>query len=131
MMLKSHLQPIVTYLFHPSAPATETSTPGGAELASQTPKAVDSVQPSVRYWSEATGPQPQIPSLQHRLLNKIGQLLSQVQASLTIDRQPKIQQRVDRQGQLYWRIYDPIGNQSHTFFTEVEVYQWLENRYYQ
>ncbi|MGB3491535.1 MAG: hypothetical protein WBA57_02320 [Elainellaceae cyanobacterium] len=43
---------------------------------------------------------------------------------------PVIEQRRDRQGYLYYRIYDPVSQEHHVFTTESEVRSWLERRYY-
>lgn len=45
--------------------------------------------------------------------------------------EPKIHQKYDRHGNLYFQVYDPIAQQSSTFSTEQEVRIWLDQRYYQ
>ncbi|WP_204102462.1 MULTISPECIES: hypothetical protein [Spirulina sp. CCY15215] len=45
--------------------------------------------------------------------------------------QPRITEGRDRQGNLYFRVYDPCDHSRHTFASEMEVRVWLEQRYYQ
>jgi hypothetical protein len=44
--------------------------------------------------------------------------------------EPQIQQRRDRAGKCYFKVYDPISHQSAIFDSEHEVRIWLEERYY-
>lgn len=44
--------------------------------------------------------------------------------------EPKINQKCDRQGNIYWQIYDPVTRQYASFASEKEVRIWLEKRYY-
>lgn len=44
--------------------------------------------------------------------------------------EPRIQQRCDRTGQLYWSVHDPITQESHRFDSADEVRSWLDQRYY-
>ena len=45
-------------------------------------------------------------------------------------REPKISQKCDRKGNIYWQIYDPVTRQYTSFASEKEVRIWLEKRYY-
>lgn len=45
--------------------------------------------------------------------------------------EPKIYQRHDRHGNIYFKVYDPVTHQIGTFNTEQEVRVWLDQRYYQ
>lgn len=45
--------------------------------------------------------------------------------------EPKIYEKRDGAGNLYFQVYDPIAHQSSTFSTEQEVRIWLDQRYYQ
>ena len=45
--------------------------------------------------------------------------------------EPKITQCRDRQGNLYYQVYDPVTNRSDSFGSESEVRWWLEQRYLQ
>ncbi len=49
---------------------------------------------------------------------------------LTKNAEPRIYQKYDRQGKLYFRVYDPISGMSSTLNTEQEVRAWLDQRYY-
>ena len=44
--------------------------------------------------------------------------------------EPKIWQKRDRYGNLYWVVYDPTTGHSSCFSSEQEVRVWLEQRYY-
>lgn len=44
---------------------------------------------------------------------------------------PKIYQKRDRQGNIYFRVYDPATGSTSVFATEKEVRIWLDQRYYQ
>lgn len=50
--------------------------------------------------------------------------------SLITDSEPKAWQIRDRSGATYWRVYDPVSNQTQAFSGEAEVRMWLEQRYY-
>jgi hypothetical protein len=43
--------------------------------------------------------------------------------------EPRITQRHDRQGNLYYQIYDPMTGRSASFGSESEIRWWLEQRY--
>jgi hypothetical protein len=45
--------------------------------------------------------------------------------------EPKIYQKYDRKGSLYFEVYDPTTHQISNFKTEQEVRIWLDQRYYQ
>lgn len=55
-------------------------------------------------------------------LRRFGQML-------TVNTDPRIKQRFDRSGQMYWQVYDPVSEQHFAFSSEDEVYRWLESRY--
>jgi hypothetical protein len=44
--------------------------------------------------------------------------------------EPKVSEKRDRQGRLYYQVYDPVSNSSATFGSEAEIRAWLEQRYY-
>ena len=44
--------------------------------------------------------------------------------------EPIIRQQCDRQGNLYYSIYDPVTQQRRICTSEAEVRAWLEQRYY-
>lgn len=44
--------------------------------------------------------------------------------------EPRVWQKRDRYGNLYWVIYDPTTGYSSSFSSEKEVRVWLEQRYY-
>lgn len=45
--------------------------------------------------------------------------------------EPKIHQRTDRFGNVYFHVYDPQTGRSSVFGTESEVRAWLDRRYYE
>lgn len=45
--------------------------------------------------------------------------------------EPRIYQKRNAAGELYYKVYDPIARQTNTFFSETEVRVWLDQRYYQ
>jgi hypothetical protein len=49
---------------------------------------------------------------------------------ITNQTEPQIEQKSDRDGNLYYRIYDPITRRYTFLASEREVRIWLENRYY-
>lgn len=58
-------------------------------------------------------------------------LTNLTQTLLRNSKEPRIRKTVDRTGNLQWNVYDPQGYQSLTFNSELEVRQWLDQRYYQ
>lgn len=44
--------------------------------------------------------------------------------------EPRVWQKRDRFGQIYWQVYDPIRDRSARFSSEQEVRQWLEENFY-
>lgn len=57
-----------------------------------------------------------------------------VQGLLTLfagNSEPRIRQLRDRSGNLYFRIYDPLTQQTYSFDSDAEVRVWLDRRYYQ
>jgi len=47
-----------------------------------------------------------------------------------VSSEPRIWQKQDRSGQVYWQVYDPIRNRSDRFSSEQEVRRWLEENFY-
>ena len=45
--------------------------------------------------------------------------------------EPKIYQKRDRFGNLYFQVYDPQTGRSSVFNTEAEVRFWIDQRYYE
>lgn len=64
-------------------------------------------------------------------LPSLEQLWNSILETFTTSSEPKIYQKYDRNGKLYFRVYDPITHQSSTFSTEQELRIWLDQRYYQ
>lgn len=45
--------------------------------------------------------------------------------------EPRIRQKIDRLGNRYYRVYDPVANAHYLFTSEEAVRVWLEQRYHQ
>ncbi|MGP1384831.1 MAG: hypothetical protein ACTS2F_14795 [Thainema sp.] len=62
-------------------------------------------------------------------------VLKQVKAAISKlfdqSQEPRITKRVDRWGNLYFSVYDPIDRSFRVFTSEQEIRIWLEQRYYQ
>jgi membrane carboxypeptidase/penicillin-binding protein PbpC len=43
--------------------------------------------------------------------------------------EPRVTPRHDRQGNLYYQVYDPMTGRSASFGSEAEIRWWLEQRY--
>lgn len=110
MMLKTHLQPIVTYFWNLNSPSVRQN---------QTSDSTHS-----RIVLDYLGNRPE-PTPSTNVFSRLWQSLFEV------DTDPKIEERLDRQGHPYWKVYDPIAQQHHRFTEEDAVYEWLEQRYYQ
>jgi len=44
--------------------------------------------------------------------------------------EPKIYRKRDRQGNWYFRVYDPVMGRSVTLYSEQEMRTWIDQRYY-
>ncbi|MBW4658331.1 MAG: hypothetical protein KME15_06630 [Drouetiella hepatica Uher 2000/2452] len=63
--------------------------------------------------------------------SKIGNLIGNLWNAITVvNVDPQIRQEYDRQGNLQWRVFDPITAKSRFFDSEDDVCAWLEQRYY-
>lgn len=62
---------------------------------------------------------------------RIRQYLGSCFESVLVTAEPKIFQKCDRAGNLYFVVYDPKSGQRLTLGSEREVRIWLEQRYYQ
>lgn len=49
---------------------------------------------------------------------------------LVMNGEPKIEQKLDHQGNTYFRVYDPRTGMTFIFGSEQEVRFWLDQRYY-
>jgi hypothetical protein len=58
------------------------------------------------------------------IIERIGQYLAKSRV------EPRIKQKCDRFGNIYWRVYDPISDSHCSFHSEQEVRSWLDTRYY-
>ena len=44
--------------------------------------------------------------------------------------EPKIIQKTNKKGSLFWQVYDPVTGERKNLVSEQEVREWLDNRYY-
>lgn len=68
-----------------------------------------------------------LPGLRRRI-NHFGKVFAR---TLVLDPEPYISEQQNRQGEVYFRVYDPDQNVSHTFDSEESVRIWLEERHHQ
>lgn len=59
-------------------------------------------------------------------LRRIGEFLVQ---QLSQQHELRIEQIVDRKGNVFWEIYDPTSQQTRQFYSETEVRRWLDQRF--
>ncbi|MGK7892861.1 MAG: hypothetical protein AB4372_04250 [Xenococcus sp. (in: cyanobacteria)] len=64
------------------------------------------------------------------ILNLIVNIIRWIGHILLVSKnEPYIKQKRDRNGNLYWQVYDFTTNKSYTFGSEREVRAWIEERY--
>lgn len=49
---------------------------------------------------------------------------------LIYNSEPHIYEMRDRDGTVFWRVYDPVTKNTYSFSSRNEVVDWLESRYY-
>lgn len=133
-MLKTRFQSIVTYFLN-NPIASSINSPISSQKANATgsPGRKSHLHTVLDYFSNSANR----PNSTSQLENSEKQLdrdssLGQFWRSLLIaNSDPTVKEQIDRSGQIYWQVYDPVSTQSHRFFLEEDVYQWLEHRYYQ
>ncbi|MBF1999815.1 MAG: hypothetical protein IGS38_03755 [Synechococcales cyanobacterium M58_A2018_015] len=104
-------------------PAIHYSNPNSVSgRSTQSDRTVSHLQPLVDYWGSSTAAQPV------RFLAWLGYLWK---ALLSVDRDPQIQKRQNRHGELRWHVYDPTTGRRHVFAELEDLYEWLERRYYE
>lgn len=70
-------------------------------------------------------------ALSIKMINSMIKLLQKIKNGLVVHRnEPRIEQKHDNDGNLYWQAYDFATNKSYTFISENDVRVWLENRYH-
>ncbi|NJO79724.1 MAG: hypothetical protein HC827_15245 [Cyanobacteria bacterium RM1_2_2] len=136
-MLKTHLQPILNFFFADSIERKEGRSSQSSMLKNYPIVQPSHLQPVVNYFNEQAQEKATASKLSQR--SQPTQPSDSKQANwlhwlwktlLIIDPDPQVKQRVDHTGQQYWQVYDPITERYSNFFSEDEVYQWLEARYY-
>lgn len=61
---------------------------------------------------------------------KVTRFLQHLFAWLFQDNELQVHQRRDRQGNTWWRAFDPNTRESVSFGSEAEMRSWIEQRYY-
>jgi len=62
--------------------------------------------------------------------DRLKQWGSAVLRYFTRSMEPHVTRKRDRDGHVYFAVYDPYAQQHHTFVDETELRVWLEQRYY-
>ncbi len=72
---------------------------------------------------------PQTARLEQRFKLMMGKVKTAI-ANLALCRSElKVSERRDRQGNLYYQVYDPLTRRFTNFGSEAEIRYWLEQRY--
>jgi hypothetical protein len=69
--------------------------------------------------------------LGQRLKDGVGKVSKAIATRFTHGSDPIINERRDRQGNVYYQVYDPHTRRSAVFSSEAEIRYWLEQRYAQ
>ncbi|HEY9648363.1 MAG TPA: hypothetical protein V6C88_18440 [Chroococcidiopsis sp.] len=64
-----------------------------------------------------------------KVLNAAKQILSHFFVALAGSSEPRIMQKVDAEGNLFWTVYDPVDGRSAHLYSESEVRHWIDQRY--
>ncbi|HEY9640886.1 MAG TPA: hypothetical protein V6C57_10410 [Coleofasciculaceae cyanobacterium] len=64
-------------------------------------------------------------------LSQLNQLWNRFLNALSGQSEPTITQKFDRDGNLYFRVYDPVTRKAMSMTSEQEVRAWFDQRYYQ
>lgn len=59
-----------------------------------------------------------------------GKITTWLLSTLAPSNEPKIWFKTDRNGLVWWYIYDPVSNHRVCCSSQAEVLAWLEDRYY-
>lgn len=65
------------------------------------------------------------------ILKRLALLGGYLQDWMVSRHEPTIEEKCDRNGHCYWRVYDPITQNYSIFDSENKVRVWLDQRYYQ
>lgn len=69
-------------------------------------------------------------SISASLWNKFSQFCQNLLHNLLADpQQIQVKQKVDRQGNIYWRAYDPVTGKSFASGSETDICMWIEQLY--
>jgi hypothetical protein len=67
--------------------------------------------------------------LGRRLRVVLGKIKTAIANQVQNGSEPRVWVRQDRQGNVYYQVYDPLSRRSATFSSESEIRYWLEQRY--
>lgn len=76
-------------------------------------------------------PYPQQQNQSQAIPRAIYQWWENFVAELTRPPEPKVRQKSNRRGEIWWEVYDPYTNLTARFASELEVRMWLDQRHYQ
>ncbi len=66
-----------------------------------------------------------------KIFGVAAKILTNIGHSLFVSKSElQVEQRRDRYGHLFWKIYDPTTHKSYTFGSEGDVRIWIEKRYH-
>ena len=66
-----------------------------------------------------------------KIINSITNILKKIEHNLfTYQNEPHVEQKINRDGSLYWQVRDRNTNKSYTFGSDAEVRIWIEKRYH-
>jgi hypothetical protein len=67
--------------------------------------------------------------LGQRLKDLVGKVSKAIATRFTHNSDPTVNEQCDRQGNVYYQVYDPHTRKSTVFGSETEIRYWLEQRY--
>lgn len=69
------------------------------------------------------------PSIKSKVQSALALVWKYLLGVMSGNSEVQVQQIYDRNGKVYWRIYDPVTGYRNTLLSEAEVRIWLERRY--
>jgi hypothetical protein len=84
------------------------------------------ISPDMLESAQRRSPSSFIPNWVTRAAHRLGRTLSALNPGSV---EPQIRKRSDRQGNLWFDVYDPIAQQHYCFDSETAVRVWIDERY--
>ncbi len=74
----------------------------------------------------------EVKSQPHQLTfsSRLNKILHSLMDALIEKTEPRVLQKCDRMGHIWWYVYDPVTGKSACFPSEAEAATWIEQRYY-